>query len=86
MDEINLPIENEVESEVFILEEKEKEIDLENEFFYENNLQLKEKEEIIKEKLKTRKRSKSFGEKRNLNKKSAFRIYKPIEIKQKNFW
>ena len=56
MDEINLPIENEIESGVFIHEEKEKEIDLENEFFSENNLQLKEREEIIKKKIKNKKK------------------------------
>jgi len=79
MDEINLPIENEIESGVFIHEEKEKEIDLENEFFSENNLQLKEREEIIKKKLKTRKRSKSFGEKKNLNKKYFYIKKEPSE-------
>ena len=91
MDEINLPIENEVESGVFILEEKEKEIDLENEFFSENNLQLKEKEEIIKAKLKTRKRSKSFGEKRDINKKYCFikkepsEYISPLKLSRKTF-
>ena len=91
MDEINLPIENEIESGVFILEEKEKEIDLENEFFSENNLQLKEKEEIIKAKLKTRKRSKSFGEKRDINKKYCFikkepsEYISPLKLSRKTF-
>ena len=69
MSEINLPIENENDLGEFVLEEKEKEIDLENKFFSENNLKIKEKEEITRERLKARKRSKSFGEKRNLKKK-----------------
>jgi hypothetical protein len=69
MSEINLPIENENDLGEFVLEEKEKEIVLENKFFSENNLKIKEKEEITRERLKARKRSKSFGEKRNLKKK-----------------
>ena len=69
MDKVNLPIENEIESKEFMLEENEKEFDLEKEFFSENNLGLKKKVEFFKEKLSTRKRSKSFGEKKNLKKK-----------------
>ena len=79
MGEIILPIENEIDSAEFILEEKEKEIDLENKFLSENNLQLKEKEESFKEKLKNRKRSKSFGEKRNLKKKYCYIKKEPSE-------
>ena len=69
MNEVNLPIENEIESKEFILDENEKELDLESEFFSESNLHLKKKEETFKEKLKTRKRSKSFCEKKNIKKK-----------------
>ena len=79
MSEINLPIENEIDLGEFVLEEKEKEIVLENKFFSENNLKIKEKEEITRERLKARKRSKSFGEKRNLKKKYCHIKKEPSE-------
>ena len=88
MNEVNLPIENEIQSSDFIIEEKEKEIDLEKAIISENNLI--KKEYIFQKKLKTRKRSKSFGEKKNIKKychirKEPDEYVSPLKLCRKTF-
>ena len=86
MDEVNLPIENEFESSNLIIEDKEKEINLEKEIFIENSL----KPDIFQNKLKSRKRSKSFHEKKNIKKYSHIRkepleYVSPLKLCRKTF-
>ena len=86
MDEVNLPIENEFESPNLIIEDKEKEINLEKEIFIENSL----KPDIFQNKLKSRKRSKSFYEKENIKKYSYIRkepleYVSPLKLCRKTF-
>ena len=86
MDEVNLPIENEFESSNLIIEDKEKEINLEKEIFIENSL----KPDIFQNKLKSRKRSKSFYEKKNIKKYSYIRkepleYVSPLKLCRKTF-
>ena len=77
MEEISLPIEKEIDSIKFGLE---KEIDLENVFFLENNIKIEKNKYIFQEKLKTRKRSKSFKEKKNLKRKNCHLKEDPSEF------
>ena len=72
MDEVNLPIENEIESTRYLLVEEEKEIDLENGSHPENRI-------FFKKKLNMRKRSKSFEEKKNYKNKYSHIRKEPIE-------
>ena len=72
MDEVNLPIENEIESTRYLLVEEKKEIDLENGSHPENRI-------FFKKKLNMRKRSKSFEEKKNYKNKYSHIRKEPIE-------
>ena len=88
MNEVNLPIENEIQSSDFIIEEKQKEIDLEKAILSENILI--KKDDIFQKKLKTRKRSKSFGEKKNIKKychirKEPEEYVSPLKLCRKTF-
>ena len=88
MCEVNLPIENELESDA---EKKEKELGFNldsNSIEEENN---EEKLSIFKRKLKTRKKSKSFQNKNNINKikrptpKEPTEYVSPLKLNRKTF-
>ena len=88
IDEVILPIENEIESSDYIIDEKEKELDLEKIIVSKSNLL--NNEDNFQKKLKTRKRSKSFGDKKNIKKychirKEPEEYISPLKLCRKTF-